>query len=77
MTGLELNLQLIQHFKVYIFVLLFLIMYVLAFGSKIGTFFEGGRPPWPPRKNVVSQKKNPKIIFEPDPQFLFYNLKVL
>ena len=36
-------------------------MYVLAFGAKIGTFFEGGRPP---RKNVVSQEKNQKNIFE-------------
>ena len=52
-------------------------MYVLAFGAKIGTFFEGGRPPWPPRKNVVSQEKNQKNILAPDPQFLFYNLNEL
>ena len=52
-------------------------MYELAFGAKIGTFFEGGHPPWPPRKNVVSQEKKSKIIFAPDPQFLFYNLNVL
>ena len=51
-------------------------MYVLAFGAKIGTFFEGGRPPWPPR-NVVSQGKNQKIIVAPNSQSLFYNLKVL
>ena len=46
-------------------------MYVLAFGAKFGTFVEGGHPPWPPRKNVVSQEKINKIIFVPDPQFLF------
>jgi hypothetical protein len=51
-------------------------MYVLAFGSKDGLFFDGGCPPWPPRKNVISQEKNQKNIFAADPQFLFYNLKV-
>ena len=51
-------------------------MYVLAFGAKIEIFLEGGRPPWPPRKNVISHEKNQKNIFAADPQFLFYNLKV-
>ena len=52
-------------------------MYVLALGEKNSKFFEGGAPPWPPRKNVVKQKKNQKNIFAPDPQFLFYNINVL
>ena len=52
-------------------------MYVLAFGEKKINFFEGGAPPWPPRKNVVSQKKNQKNIFALDPQFLFYDINVL
>ena len=52
-------------------------MYVLAFGAKIGTFFEGGHPPWPPQKKVFSQEKINTNIFAPDPQFLFYNLKEL
>ena len=52
-------------------------MYVLAFGEKNGKFLEGGDPPWPPRKNLVSQKKKSKKIFALDPQFLFYNIKVL
>ena len=52
-------------------------MYVLAFGEKNGNFFEGGDPPWPLQKNLVSQKKNQKNIFALDPQFLFYNIKVL
>ena len=51
--------------------------FVLAFGAKIRIFFEGGDPIWPPRKNVISQKKNQRHIFVPEPQFLFYNLKVL
>ena len=52
-------------------------MYVLAFGAKIGTFFEGGTPLGPLKKCGQSEEKNQKIIFEHDPQFLFYNLKVL
>ena len=44
-------------------------MYVRAFGAKIGTLFEGGYPPWPPWKKVVSQEKIKKNIFAPDPQF--------
>ena len=50
-------------------------MYVLAFGAKIGTFFEGGRPPWPPRKNVVSQKKIQKLFLNLTPNFYFIILK--
>ena len=46
-------------------------MYVLAFGEKNGKFFEGVDPPWPPRKNSVSQRKKIKEkIFALDPQFL-------
>ncbi len=46
-------------------------MYVLAFGEKkIEVFSEGDDPPWPPRKNVVSQKKNQKNIFALDPNFI-------
>ena len=56
---------------------LFLTMYVLAFGKKKIKIFEGGAPHRPPRKNVVSQKKNRKNIFALDPQFLFYNINVL
>jgi hypothetical protein len=52
-------------------------MLLLAFGSKIRIFFEGGDHLWPLRKNVISQKKKSTNIFAPDPQFLFYNLKVL
>ena len=53
-------------------------MYVLAFGEKNGNFFEGVDPPWPPRKNVVSQKKKKqKNIFALDPQSLFHNIEVL
>ena len=46
-------------------------MYVLGFGEKKRNFFEGGDPPWPPRNFFQ------KNIFAPDPQFLFYNIKVL
>ena len=53
-------------------------MYVLALGRKKNRhFFEGGDPPWPPRKNVVGQKKKSKNIFALDPKFLLYNNKVL
>ena len=48
-----------------------------SFWRKKRKFFDGGYPPWPPQKNVVSQKKNQKNIFALDPQFLFYNIKVL
>ena len=48
-----------------------------SFWRKKRKCFEGGDPPWPPRKNLVSQKKNQKNIFAPDPQILFHNIKVL
>jgi hypothetical protein len=48
-------------------------MYILAFGAKIRIFFEGGISFWPSQKNF---KKNQKINFAPDPQFLF-NLQEL
>ena len=40
-------------------------------------FFKGAAPLGPLKKNVVSQEKNPNIIFAPDPQFLVNKLKVL
>ena len=51
-------------------------MYVLAVGAKIETFLrEGGEGS--PKKMSSVRGKNTNSHFAPDPQFLFYHLKVL
>ena len=45
--------------------------------EKNGNFFEGGTPLGPLEKMWSARKKNQKNIFALDPQFLFYNIKVL
>ena len=49
-------------------------MYVLAFGAKIGTFFEGGCPLHNPLEKILSvSEKNQNLFLHLTPNF--YNLK--
>ena len=73
-TDLKINLRLIQPLKVSHFSHDFP---QLCMVQKLEHFLRGEHPPWPPQKNAVSQKKNEKLIFAPNPQFVFYNLKVI
>ena len=52
-------------------------MYVLAFGEKTNFFLRGVTPLGPLEKMWSVRKKNQKNIFALDPQFLFYNIKVI